>query len=368
MKAVKVFLNKLGIVNRKKKLIPRLIKNYLSLFAGRQVLRTIEFQLLYACQLKCKHCSPTDLVDHNQKRELLSSDEIKKVIDESKQLGAVHVLFTGGETLMVRQKLLELLQYTKEDFISSVDTNGMLLDQIYAEKLQKAGLDVACVSIDFANAEQHDEFRGYKGSFDGAVKAVKHFRKHNIGVMISTLVTKEKLNTGELYRILEMAYRLDSTVIFCLPVITGRYGNNRDERLNSSDFKKMDKVMKHPLARLCMENNYLQKGCAAGSEKIGVTAYGEVMPCTLLKDKFGNIRDESLSVILKRMRLNPLYSKVNKDIKCLAAQRPRVVPREIEQPSEQRQGQKIHTIKVSEIGTRASDTKPPEEISACSKN
>ncbi|MCK5024948.1 MAG: radical SAM protein [Nanoarchaeota archaeon] len=319
MKNTRRILANLGITLKKPRIISSLIRNYIKLFLGNTVLRTIEIALTYKCQCRCMHCSAADLVD-NKKKEL-DIKEIKRLIMQAKKDGAVHILFTGGETLMAKEKLLALLDFTRGNFITSIDTNGIMLDKKYAFELKKHGLDVACVSIDFMEEKEHDKFRDYDGCFKKAMDAVKLFRKNKIDVIISTLITKEKLHGGELYKILELAEKSDASVIFCLPILTGRFKGHDKEALDKIDMKKLEEVMKHPLARLCEENNYLFKGCAAGSEKIAVTLYGDVMPCSFIKERYGNIRQEKLRSILKRMRKKARYSKVNRGIKCLAAEK-----------------------------------------------
>ncbi len=313
----RIFAN-LKITLKKPKIIARLIWNYIKLFSGKTVLRTIEIALTYQCQCRCMHCSAADLVDDGKKE--LKVKEIRDIIIQARKEGAVHILFTGGETLLAKEKLLTLLDFTKGDFITSIDTNGIVLDEKYARQLKDKGLDVACVSLDFTTEKEHDVFRNYAGCFKKAMNAIKLFRENKIEVIISALITKEKLHSGELYKILEFAEKSDASVIFCLPILTGRFKGCSENRLDKADMKKLEEVMKHPLARLCEENNYLFKGCAAGSEKIAVTLYGDVMPCSFIKEKYGNVTDESLSSILKIMRRKSCYSKVNRKIKCLAAE------------------------------------------------
>ncbi len=314
------FVSNLGIVLKKIRLFPRLIKNYILLAFGKTALRTVEIALTYECQCRCKHCSSYGLKD--KKKEELSINKIKKLIDDAVKEGAIHILFTGGETLLAKNKLILLLKYAKRKAcLTSIDTNGLLLDKKYALELKKAGLDVACVSLDSFNEKKHDKFRGYVGCWKKSIGAIKIFRRLRINVIISTLITKNNLRNGDLKKILKFAKDNGSSVIFCLPVMTGRWKDNKKDKLDKKDFKKVEEIMKHPLARLCEENNYFFKGCAAGSEKITVSLYGDVTPCSFIKEKYGNIRKDKLTSILKRMRKNKYYNKVNRKIKCLASER-----------------------------------------------
>jgi AdoMet-dependent heme synthase len=317
MKATKRFFSNLEVVLRKACLFPRLVWNYFQLFTGKKPLRTVEIVVTYDCQCKCWHCSSEGL---KEKEKELTISEMKSIINQAVRLGAIHILFTGGETLIPKAKLIEMIRYaSKKCCIVSIDTNGILLDLAYAKELKNAGLDVACISLDSMDKVKHDKARDYPGCFEKSLSAIRNCKRHGIDVMISTLVTKRNLRDGGLLDVLDFAEKNKSSVIFCLPVPTGRMTGKKNECLDMKDMQMMDKVMRHPLARLCEENNYMFKGCAAGSEKISVTLYGDVMPCSFIKQKVGNIRSNTLTYILSKMRLHKEYSRVNRGKRCLAA-------------------------------------------------
>ena len=74
--------------------------------------------------------------------------------------------------------------------------------------------------------------------------------------------------------------------------------------------KALAELMRHPLARHHnMYNFRIKPGCPAGTEKIYITAYGDVTPCDLIHDTAGNILKEDLEKIWERMRTHPLYAK-----------------------------------------------------------
>lgn len=318
MNVVNRFFKKLKIVFRKPGLLFRLINNYFLILIGITRLRTVEIAVTYDCQCDCIHCCSAKMKSKEKKE--LSFEEISDLIDQAVDLGAIHILFTGGETLIPKEKLLRVLKYAKKkSCIISIDTNGILVDSSYVNDLKISGLDVACVSIDSTEQEKHDYFRGKKGCFEAAINGIDLFKKQGIEVLISYLATRESLGSGSIYKILNLASEKKSNVIFCLPVLVGNLKGKEDYALRKKDMLLLDKVMKHPLAMLCEENNYLVKGCSAGSEKISITLYGDVTPCSFIKESYGNIRDNSLKKILLKMRSIKKYSKVNKEIRCLAA-------------------------------------------------
>ena len=57
--------------------------------------------------------------------------------------------------------------------------------------------------------------------------------------------------------------------------------------------------------------NYLKEGCPAGTEKIYMTPYGDVMPCAVIHSSFGNIRKKRLYDIYLEMRRLDVFRDVH---------------------------------------------------------
>jgi len=72
--------------------------------------------------------------------------------------------------------------------------------------------------------------------------------------------------------------------------------------------RALEKLLRHPRARHhAMYNFRGRMGCPAGTEKIYITAYGDVTPCDLIHDVYGNALKEPLELIWKRMCDQPLF-------------------------------------------------------------
>ena len=317
MRAVRNVISKGRIVLKNPGQIPRLMKNYLFLLMRVQRLRTVEIALTYQCQCTCPHCSSRELYD--PRREELTIRGIHDVIDQSVEQGAIHILFTGGETLLAPRRVLSGIQHAKKHHcITSIDTNGIRLDEEMTKRLAKKGLDVVCISIDSLSEKVHDSSRGFRGCLAKAKEGVFLCGRYGILPIVSVLITREKLRNGEVSSILDFAKKNGAEVIFCLPVPTESW-NDENAQLDEEDMVMVERLLTHPSAKICAGNNYASDGCAAGSEKIAVTLYGDVMPCSFLNERWGNIRKERLETILSRMRRDPRYKKVNRNVKCLAA-------------------------------------------------
>src|ERR1700733_7568543 len=91
---------------------------------GQAPLKNLTISLTLACNQGCSHC----WVDAGAALQAeLSNSDICSVLRQSRELGAEHVKFTGGEPLL-RQGFSAVLSYAADlNFRISVETNGTLL-------------------------------------------------------------------------------------------------------------------------------------------------------------------------------------------------------------------------------------------------
>ena len=115
-------------------------------------LETLRVSVTDRCNFRCVYCMPKEVYgrDHAflERRELLSLEEIARVVGVFAGLGVRTVRITGGEPLVRRnvEHLVELLAAVLELELA-LTTNGALLAQ-KADALARAGLDRVTVSLD----------------------------------------------------------------------------------------------------------------------------------------------------------------------------------------------------------------------------
>jgi cyclic pyranopterin phosphate synthase len=102
------------------------------------------------CNLRCQYCMPPEGLDWLPKPELLTDDELVRLIRIGvERLGITEIRFTGGEPL-VRRGLVGIVASAaalRPRPEISMTTNGIGLDRL-AEPLHAAGLDRVNVSLD----------------------------------------------------------------------------------------------------------------------------------------------------------------------------------------------------------------------------
>ena len=108
------------------------------------------------CNFRCQYCMPAEGLPWLERDEILSFEEITRLVALLAEMGVRDVRLTGGEPLVRRDfpRLAGMLSAHEEIAEVSVTTNGFLLERD-AEALVDAGVDRFNVSID---SLQQDRF------------------------------------------------------------------------------------------------------------------------------------------------------------------------------------------------------------------
>ncbi|OMH34132.1 GTP 3',8-cyclase MoaA [Tersicoccus sp. Bi-70] len=115
-----------------------------------RVATDLRISLTDKCNLRCTYCMPADGMDWLPGRQLLTAEEITRLVDIAvDELGVVELRLTGGEPL-IRKDLEEVIAGVRghhPDLPISLTTNGVGLDR-RARTLRDAGLTRINVSLD----------------------------------------------------------------------------------------------------------------------------------------------------------------------------------------------------------------------------
>jgi len=116
------------------------------------------------CNLTCMYCMPHVLVPKLSHDDILSYEEILRIVAVSTRLGITKVRITGGEPL-VRKGVYEFLgKLTTIKGLTdiSLTTNGMLLAD-HAERIKSAGIHRINISLDSLNRKTYQHITGEDG-------------------------------------------------------------------------------------------------------------------------------------------------------------------------------------------------------------
>jgi MoaA/NifB/PqqE/SkfB family radical SAM enzyme len=232
------------------------------------------------------------------------------------------VILTGGEPFL-HKNLYDLIEYVdKTKSICTIFTNGEFLTDQAVTRLKEAGTFGVFVSLDHSNPRIHDSLRRRPGIFHMAIKGIQRCQDQGILTGISTYITKEKIKTGELDRMMDLGRKTGVVEVFLFDIIaTGKLDDRREEILNTQDVnyirKFREKYNSRPeYPRIIHQTMFTSiaypcaaEGCPGGVAQMHVRGNGDITPCDFTPLSFGNIREKSLASIWKEMTESEIYSK-----------------------------------------------------------
>ena len=126
--------------------------NHVTLDSRKRPLRDLRISVTDRCNFRCTYCMPKSVYDRNfkflERTQLLSFDEINRLVGIFKHHGVEKIRITGGEPLLRKEleKLLAMIA-TDHNLDLTLTTNATLLKQ-KAQLLKDSGLKRITVSLD----------------------------------------------------------------------------------------------------------------------------------------------------------------------------------------------------------------------------
>ena len=118
-------------------------------------LRNLRLSVTDRCNLRCSYCMPEEEYAWLPRGDILTFEEVTRLIDVFADLGVDKVRLTGGEPLLRRDlpRLVKLIAAEPRIRDLAITTNGLLLAQ-QAYALRDAGLHRVTVSLDTLRPER----------------------------------------------------------------------------------------------------------------------------------------------------------------------------------------------------------------------
>ncbi|MBI5641543.1 MAG: GTP 3',8-cyclase MoaA [Nitrospirae bacterium] len=184
-----------------------------------RVIDYLRLSITDRCNLRCLYCMPSEGVLPLQHGDILSYEEIIRIVEIAARLGVKKVRLTGGEPL-TRRNITFLISSIKkipgiEDL--SMTTNGLLLEK-YAQEIAEAGLDRVNVSIDSFKPERYREITR-KGSLETVKSGLVAAEKAGLKPIKINMVPIRGLNDDEIMDFARLTLTTEYHVRFieCMP-------------------------------------------------------------------------------------------------------------------------------------------------------
>lgn len=142
------------------------------------------------CNLQCVHCYLRD----QDKNLLLSTKEIKRIIDQLYDAGVLFLYFTGGE-IFTRTDFWEIYVYAKKKgFLVELLTNGTLITQEVIDIFNVYPPASISISMYGKNELSYQKVTGRCGMYNKVINTFKLLHKNNIHFEIKYIGLKENEN------------------------------------------------------------------------------------------------------------------------------------------------------------------------------
>lgn len=302
-------------------------------FLGTEPLQAASLRVTMACNLRCQQCYA---IAGKRLENELSLNEIKKLIDGLKKMGAIRIIFTGGEPF-ARPDMTEILEYTdKNGFAIYISTNGTLVTPAIIKRLKKLKhLRTFQISID-GLGNVHDSIRGVKGTFERAISTIKLAKKELKNTKVTIISTLMKSNYYEMEKILKFAIKLKVDTFGIVPLYPVKRSSEANDVTTLQKyqlFNKLGEIYKKektnlkiglliPPGLIPASLKEIEYGCGyvcSFPSLLGIHANGDIAPCDGLLNykKFilGNIREKSLKEIWNHPIMQDLRAIKPTDIK-----------------------------------------------------
>ncbi len=166
------------------------------------------------CNERCHYCMPTEDQQWLPREEVLSYEEMLRVVRVGAELGISKIRVTGGEPLTRKNALSFISELKTIDGIEEVgiSTNGTLLtrraypdsDQHYASALRQAGVDTVNISLDTLDREAYHKATG-RDLLDQVVAGIQAAVAEGFDKVKLNAVLMRHRNEHEIWDLIEFA-------------------------------------------------------------------------------------------------------------------------------------------------------------------
>ncbi len=264
----------------------------------------VHWELTYRCNLKCRHCY---VVSQLERREL-DTKEIKRILFALARTNSLFLIWSGGETLC-REDFLEIIRYAHQlGFAQRIFTNGTQLNAKLIKEIKRIHPLSVEISLYGINPATHDRVTRVKGAFKKSLEALYRLKEEGINSAIKFTLFRENLE--EFREVMKLSEELQARFVYDFNIAPRQDGSLGPikYRLNDRDLEGF--LRKRPInfERLSFRSPE-QLLCKAGINNFSISPYGDVFPCVAIREKIGNILEDSIEKLMKVPLLEKLRER-----------------------------------------------------------
>lgn len=267
-------------------------------------------ELLPLCNMKCDMCYVRlSRAEMERKGSLYTADEWIRLGGEMVEAGVLFLLLTGGEPLLFPDFQRLYLELRKLGMILTVNTNGTLLDEKWADFFGRYKPRRVNITLYGADETAYRKLCHYPEGYEKAVCAIRLLKERGVGVKINGSVTRD--NRADMYKIYQIGRDLDVPVHMDTYMFPGlherRLPFDQQSRLGPEEAAaaeiEVKKAEMEPADFACYIQQTAERlrtagqlfprqiSCMAGRCSFTVNWQGVMHPCVMLDEPEGSVFD-----------------------------------------------------------------------------
>lgn len=260
-------------------------------------------ELLPLCNMNCDMCYVR--LSHEEMEangRIRTADEWLDIARQMQKAGVLFLLLTGGEPLLYPEFEKLYLGLKKLGMILTINTNGTLIDEHFAEFLGTHKPRRVNITLYGASTATYSSLCHYPEGFEKAMHGISLLKKHNVDIKLSSSLTKaNQQDIGKLLLLekeLNIPVRIDT---YMLPATRERMAPyDLDARVNPETAAKIRiSSLKEEMGKETFEayrqgilssvreapdgpKAPLPMSCYAGKCSFSINWQGEMRPCVIM--------------------------------------------------------------------------------------
>lgn len=260
-------------------------------FSNRTIVSAM-IEVTKKCNWNCIHCY---IPEHNIYG--LTKEDIISIGKQLRDMGVFEITLTGGE-IFCRVDILDIIYELRNMFFSvKINSNISLLNEDIIIKLKNLNIKEISCSIYSLNEKIHDNITRSNNSLKRTITNLMLLKKHNISVIIKTMILKE--NKNEFLKIKEYCdqygfeFMVDNALI-----------GQTDGCMKPKEFELDENELNDVIEKIDFINGWVKQQidlnraiCPEARISIVILSNGDITSCIFMNEVIGNIYNNSIDEI-----------------------------------------------------------------------